>query len=364
MMINIHMIITQSDCAGILGISRKIREAYKNICSLWTGSKDEIYLIGFSRGAFTALCVAQLINDVGLLESSWVDKELPELFRLWKAAEGNPFSEGLASHLNRLSDLKRTRVLLPDPEALSTYSGIKIAGLALWDNVASLRTGIINRKTKTPFAFVGPDVPPNVLHVYHAMALDERRKDFWPMMLTTSREHHLTQTWFRGSHSDIGGGNENPGLANIALCWMLCVLQYDIHFDENTIWRQTNKAVVLEATASESDGRMDVGATVFNSLKGWGWRGKRIREVGRGGLENGVYGSSGESIHFSVRKLREVAEKHGTRVEKECEALRGFRPENDTRVSKISRNTLAQGTVKSVVACLQRVDEKCIRQRL
>ena len=48
------------------------------------------------------------------------------------------------------------------------------------------------------------------------MALDERRPSFLPTRLPGAHE-----VWFRGVHSDVGGGNTNRGLNDIALKWML-----------------------------------------------------------------------------------------------------------------------------------------------
>lgn len=59
-------------------------------------------------------------------------------------------------------------------------------------------------------------LPSNVEHCYHAMALDEPRQTF-----RVTRVRGAYEVWFRGAHSDIGGGNGNPGLNAIARCWML-----------------------------------------------------------------------------------------------------------------------------------------------
>lgn len=62
----------------------------------------------------------------------------------------------------------------------------------------------------------------NVQHCFHAMALDERRESFRLTRLDpNNRFDHVTETWFRGVHSDIGGGSENVTRSNIALLWML-----------------------------------------------------------------------------------------------------------------------------------------------
>jgi len=64
--------------------------------------------------------------------------------------------------------------------------------------------------------------PPNVAHCYHAMALDESRLLFPLTRLGKGRNTSpkLEEVWFRGVHSDVGGGNGNRGLNWIALNWM------------------------------------------------------------------------------------------------------------------------------------------------
>jgi hypothetical protein len=56
----------------------------------------------------------------------------------------------------------------------------------------------------------------NIRFVCHALALDERRPSFLPTRLWGG-----TEVWFRGAHSDVGGGNGNRGLNDVTLHWMM-----------------------------------------------------------------------------------------------------------------------------------------------
>jgi uncharacterized protein (DUF2235 family) len=92
--------------------------------------------------------------------------------------------------------------------------------LGLWDCVPSFGN------PTTPVN-VGWDLrlPDNVEKCYHALALDERRQTFSLHRLearvaSADQEGRLFEVWFRGVHSDVGGGNRNPGLASIPLNWM------------------------------------------------------------------------------------------------------------------------------------------------
>jgi hypothetical protein len=59
-------------------------------------------------------------------------------------------------------------------------------------------------------------LPANVEYCFHAMAMDERRQTF-----VITRALKAYEVWFRGVHSDVGGGNGNVGLSSIARRWML-----------------------------------------------------------------------------------------------------------------------------------------------
>ncbi|XP_014550082.1 hypothetical protein COCVIDRAFT_64698, partial [Bipolaris victoriae FI3] len=139
------------------GLSKAIRSAYTFICLNWSSQDDQIVLIGFSRGAFTVRCVAQLIEEVGF-------------------AIGFP----MAAHLPQLPRRKYCTV----------------------DDV----------------------VPRKIKFAVQALALDERRRHFKPMVwspLEDGASQTLKQRWFTGNHSDIGGGNKDMTLANITLAWMI-----------------------------------------------------------------------------------------------------------------------------------------------
>jgi uncharacterized protein (DUF2235 family) len=157
--------------AGAGGDGRVERQ-YWNICRTFIGGDPHIDLVGFSRGA--ALCL-DLVNRL--------------------QAEG-------------IRDPESKAVVHPRP---------KVRFLGLWDTVGAF--GI-------PFSLGLPfqrwnfghnlKLSPDVEHCFHALALDERRAAFTPERLSGAYE-----VWFRGNHSDVGGGNENAGLGNISLRWML-----------------------------------------------------------------------------------------------------------------------------------------------
>ncbi len=106
-------------------------------------------------------------------------------------------------------------------QGIAGHEGVpSVRFLGLWDTVPSF--GVPGNPIDLGWELHLPD---NAEHCYHAMALDERRYNFPLHRLEehqedTSNPPRLTEVWFRGVHSDVGGGNDNPGLSSIALAWM------------------------------------------------------------------------------------------------------------------------------------------------
>ena len=93
--------------------------------------------------------------------------------------------------------------------------------LGIWDCVPSFGIASVDLDPSWEL-----ELPDNVAKCYHAMALEERRDTFHLHRLNArvedaEAEGRLFEVWFRGVHSDVGGGNDNAGLSSIALNWML-----------------------------------------------------------------------------------------------------------------------------------------------
>lgn len=157
---------------GFFGMGElpRINEAYARLCAAWAANDHTIDIIGFSRGAATTLDFCHRIQEHGIRR---------------------PGSD---------------EVIEPNP---------KIRFLGVWDIVAAF--GLANLGNVALNIGHHLSVPKsNLQYCFHALALDERRPSFSP-----TRLHGALEVWFRGVHSDVGGGNENTGLNNIALKWMM-----------------------------------------------------------------------------------------------------------------------------------------------
>jgi len=195
-----------------LGIDRNIQDAYKFI--MWSyKSGDELYLFGFSRGAYTVRSLAGLIRNCGVMK--------PEFLHLVDEAY----------HLYR----DRTSLTHPESDLMKAFKksyGVeeetKIKFMGVWDTVGALGIPLrwfngLNKK----YEFHDVKLSSQIKYAYHALAIDERRKIFEPTLWEVSEsavksgDQICEQVWFPGVHSNVGGGYVDSGLSDIALKWMI-----------------------------------------------------------------------------------------------------------------------------------------------
>jgi uncharacterized protein (DUF2235 family) len=195
------------------GLSRTVQQAYRFIVERYEEG-DEIFLFGFSRGAYTARSVGGLIRNCGVLKREHAGR-VDEAYKLYRRRDPDSAPSE--------DEAKRFR---------QDYSHEpNIAFMGVWDTVGTL--GI-------PGGI--PWIPSNWLHqfnkrwsfhdvklsriverAYQALAIDERRQQFEPALWEQqpgAGGQVLEQVWFAGAHSNVGGGYPDSGLSDIALRWM------------------------------------------------------------------------------------------------------------------------------------------------
>ena len=193
-----------------VGITENIVQAYTEIVRQYRAG-DHIYLVGFSRGAYTVRCVAGVIKRCGLLRAENI-RYAGDVVRLYRTRS------------NPLCDVPIRPALchaqIPAIEFVGLFDTVGSLGVPMWGWWFNARLFFRNKSLST-------DPAPICLHVYHALAMDERRAQFFPTPFTESSPaahpwtKTLTQLWFRGAHCDVGGGYAETGLSDIALEWML-----------------------------------------------------------------------------------------------------------------------------------------------
>ena len=193
-----------------VGITENIVQAYREIARQYQPG-DRIYLIGFSRGAYTARCVAGVIRRCGLLRAENIrySADIVRLFGRRKATDKN-----VPIHWSYVHEQ------MPPIEFLGLFDTVGSLGVPMWGWWFNFRLFFRNSPLST-------DPAPICVNVYHAMSMDERRAQFFPTPFDeTTRPGKawttiLEQVWFRGGHCDVGGGYADAGLSDIALKWML-----------------------------------------------------------------------------------------------------------------------------------------------
>jgi hypothetical protein len=193
------------------GLDSNIKSAYRWICDHWQPD-DRLFLVGFSRGAYTVRSLAGFISRCGLLDLG----ALPEEER-WSRVR-RAFAEG---YRRRQADWGRGWTLRCAPvEARIQFLGVwdTVGALGIPDNLAILNLLDDRRK----YAFHDTQLGDSVLEARHAVALDEMRASFAPTLWTgVAGRAGVRQLWFPGVHSDVGGGYAECGLSDGALKWMV-----------------------------------------------------------------------------------------------------------------------------------------------
>jgi uncharacterized protein (DUF2235 family) len=192
------------------GIEANVRNLYRTIVYNYQPG-DEIYLFGFSRGAFTVRTLAGFMNKVGLIEKD-DDYYLPEIYACYEQNNG----PGTKEWQRAFRGIRGTRPCPP----------IRFVGV--WDTVGSLGApGVIGNIASAlngnKYAYHDVGLNSNIRNAYHALAIDERRKPFKPTLWSRPDgwDGTLQQAWFAGVHCSVGGGYSPDGLANEALHWMV-----------------------------------------------------------------------------------------------------------------------------------------------
>ena len=209
------------------GLSRNVRDGYSFLVDNYEPG-DEIYLFGYSRGAFTARSIAGLIRKCGLLQKTHGGR-LDEAYSLYRRRDSSPDSDDAKQF--RSSYARRIGDFADDPH------GVRIRCIGVFDTVGSLGVpaGIFRSLTKHRYEFHDVQLSSRVEHGFHALAIDEERRFFEPALWTTrpGAKQIVEQVWFAGVHADVGGGAPVSTASDCALLWMIlrtsiaCGIAYD-----------------------------------------------------------------------------------------------------------------------------------------
>jgi uncharacterized protein (DUF2235 family) len=249
------------------GLSRNIRDLYRFLCRHYRPG-DRIYLFGFSRGAFTVRTVAALIAKCGVLDGS---KQVPESRgrRLQlNTREGLEAGVELAYQSYRrgysapLTDLWRWlrdgfRPAVPTPDVFRerySFGDVRVRFVGVFDTVDAVGLPVDELSTMIdhifyPHRFPDQDLSPRVERACHAIAIDDERHTFQPVLWNergTEDSARITQVWFAGMHSNVGGGYPDDDLACVPLHWMLREAERSgLRFDPDSLRDIAHRAQAL-----------------------------------------------------------------------------------------------------------------------
>jgi uncharacterized protein (DUF2235 family) len=216
------------------GMEKRISRAYDFIAQSYRPG-DAVYIFGFSRGAHSARALAGLVAYAGVPPASALD------------------SDQRLRQLNRVIEIAKTK---NDVDFVDTWKSWKPGTEAPLAKEIQTRLDVVTRPVEIQFLGVWDTVPgsnfkefgeckelpnrrdgdryksdsyPPIRKIFHAVSVDEKRSKFQPILLCPSINPVytvVTETWFPGAHSDVGGGySDSQALSNLSLQWMMDALR-------------------------------------------------------------------------------------------------------------------------------------------
>jgi hypothetical protein len=308
------------------GVPENVRKLYRFISWNWEPG-DEIYMFGFSRGAFTIRTLTGLIQHEGLLPASFVNQQgnkeniprgemqrnammawrsyrykttpkwtLPTiwvtrwirdaLLYVWRLIRGYHSHADLAAEI-KTQGRDETKI-----KFVGLFDTVEAYGVPLEE----LRTAI--SVSIWPIEFKNNILCDKVETARHALSLDDERVTFHPLrfdMDNSNNPERIKEVWFAGVHSDVGGGYPEDDLAHVPLSWMIGELGNNLRFIDGTTETFARNASPY-ASAHDSRG----GVSVFYRYG--------PRTVGdNGGKPPLIHYSVAEKIAFGIERYAPVA---------------------------------------------------------
>ncbi|MBE9076803.1 DUF2235 domain-containing protein [Romeria aff. gracilis LEGE 07310] len=267
------------------GIDEKILQAYRFLCLNYCPDVDEIYLFGFSRGAYTVRSLAGMMSYCGLLPRQQI-RSSRKAYDLYRERNNVEFKDQEASTKNSNNEKIR--------DFWQTHGSqtVKITLLGCWDTVGALgipnfvdlpeviRFLDLSERNQKKYEFLDTSLSKFVQHALHAVAVDEHRKVFQvtPMTPNPTIPDQVQEMWFAGEHGCVGGGTQgHRGLSDCTLQWMINRIRslgIGLEFDESRVqYSADNESLKLGIYPDPEVPFLNGGPTKF------GFRGNHLREI-------------------------------------------------------------------------------------
>jgi hypothetical protein len=193
---------------GGYGLDHNVRAAYRFISSHYKPDL-ELYIFGFSRGAFTARSLLGYLSAPGLLRAEHCSRENEA--RAWRYYRTPP-DDRYPQEAGGLAQL--------------SHPNVRIRCVGVFDTVGALGVPVhaFSNWNRRRFQFHDVTLGTNVDYAFHALAIDEKRGPFQASLWQYPNHKYFTdveQVWFPGVHANTGGGYEDRGLSDRTLQWMM-----------------------------------------------------------------------------------------------------------------------------------------------
>ena len=250
------------------GLEENIHDAYRFLVANYEPG-DELYLFGFSRGAYTARSIGGMVRKCGVLRREFVQH----------------YRDAIALYRSEHRPTDAAAVKFRKDYSVSGGEDIKIKFIGVWDTVGALGIPLRGLRwlTRGKHQFHATELSLVVENAFHALAIDERRAPFAPTLwLHKPKPNQMVeQVWFCGVHSDIGGGYPECGLSDITLGWMMekargiglalddaAVQAHPLHPNSQSVLHNSKTGLYrLTAGVDRSIGRDDQTQSVHDSVR-------------------------------------------------------------------------------------------------
>ena len=283
------------------GLDKNIRKAYEWLIGHFNPG-DEIFIFGFSRGAYTARSLAGYIAKCGLLKPG-APLGVKQLYERYRRQDARTIWRLLADR--EQGTLGETT--LEEQWMLNYSMAVRIKLVAVWDTVGELGIPFFSVPgiSRSTLGFLHTGLRLSIENGFHALAIDEHRRAFAPTLWTKRTPNDpnekvadarpissVEQRWFVGAHANVGGGYESDLLPQLPLRWIMkkaslhgLAFRNDVEIDGN----------VLNAQISDSYSEFMYGAySIFS--------GRYFRPIGAAPQQkdDGLQSNVNETIDSSV----------------------------------------------------------------
>ncbi|WP_431805219.1 DUF2235 domain-containing protein [Microbacterium sp. bgisy203] len=229
------------------GLKENLGEAYTWLMRTWSVG-DQVYVFGFSRGAYNARALVGMLRTLGLM----------------RPGSENLVPYAVAAYSGGLDDMHKMAEIFAQ-RVDGDRTTVPIRYLGLWDTVKA--AGILRRSITWPYT----RILPNAQRIRHAVSLDERRRPFREYLIDDPNDKTREEVWFAGIHSDVGGTYaDDDELSTIALKWIV-----DAAVAEGLLVRARKRSAECAVTPASASGRAHRNGMIWGLLD---WRRRPVAD--------------------------------------------------------------------------------------